>query len=197
MALLLLWTLPVWAATKILFLGDSLSAGLGVEKHQAFPALVETELKAQGFDVSVVNGGISGSTSASALSRLEWFLRAQPDLVFLALGANDGLRGLSVEEMKANLSGTIKRAQAAGVKVVLAGIRMPPNYGKEYTQSFHQAFYDLAKKHNLPHLPKLLKGVAGRPRLNQADGIHPNEAGHQIIAKQVASFLAQQLAPQP
>ncbi|MDT8447788.1 MAG: arylesterase [bacterium] len=187
----LLWApVTVWAEQKLLFLGDSLTAGLGVDPAQAYPSLVEQELRNQGFKVQVINAGVSGSTSASGPARLKWYLQAKPDLLFLALGANDGLRGLDINEMKANLSAVVEAAQKAGVPVVIAGLRMPPNYGKEYTQAFHQAFFEVAERYQLPHLPKLLAGVAGRPPLNQADGIHPNAEGHRIIAAQVAQFIA-------
>jgi acyl-CoA thioesterase-1 len=174
----------------ILFLGDSLTEGYGLEVGESYPDLLAQRYAAEGRDnLKVVNGGVSGSTSASALSRLQWYIRSKPDLMVLALGANDGLRGLSVPEMKANLSKTIEFAQANNVKVVIAGMQIPPNYGPEYTQSFAQVFPDLAAQYELDLLPFLLEGVAAKPELNQADGIHPNVAGTKIVAETLYDFL--------
>jgi acyl-CoA thioesterase-1 len=174
----------------ILFLGDSLTEGLGLEDGEAFPELIAQRYAAEGRNnLKVVNGGVSGSTSASALSRLQWYIRSKPDLMVLALGANDGLRGLSVPEMKANLSKTIEYAQANDVKVVIAGMQIPPNYGPAYTGNFAQVFPDLAEKYELELLPFLLEGVAAKPELNQGDGIHPNVAGTRIVAENVYNFL--------
>jgi acyl-CoA thioesterase I len=175
----------------ILFLGDSLTEGYGLDDGQSFPDLIAKRYKAEGRDnILVINGGVSGSTSASALARLQWYIRAKPNLMVLALGANDGLRGLSVPEMKTNLSKTIEFAQANGVKVVLAGMQIPPNYGPAYTTNFAQVFPDLAEQYDLEFLPFLLEGVAAKPELNQGDGIHPNVAGTKIVADLVYDFLA-------
>jgi len=179
--------------TKILFLGDSLTAGFGVERAQAYPVLVEQQLTAKGHKVQVQNVSISGSTTASALGRLKWYLKSKPQALFLALGANDGLRGQSVEGMKKNLTACIQLAQQKGLTVYLAGMKMPPNYGKAYTQAFHNAFAEVAQTTQVPLLPFLLKGVAGRTELNQADGIHPNAEGHQKVAALVSDFLSTQL----
>jgi acyl-CoA thioesterase-1 len=175
----------------ILFLGDSLTEGYGLDDGQSFPDLIAKRYKTEGRDnILVVNGGVSGSTSASALTRLQWYIRSKPNLMVLALGANDGLRGLSVPEMKANLSKTIEFAQANGVKVVLTGMQIPPNYGPAYTRNFAQVFPDLAEQYDLEFLPFLLEGVAAKPELNQGDGIHPNVAGTKIVADLVYDFLA-------
>jgi acyl-CoA thioesterase-1 len=180
----------------ILFLGDSLTEGYGLETGEAFPDLIAQRYTAEGrSDIKVLNAGISGSTSASALSRLQWYIRSKPDLMVLALGANDGLRGLSVPEMKANLSKTIEFAQANNVKVVLTGMQIPPNYGPAYTSSFAQVFPDLAAQYQLEFLPFLLEGVAAKPELNQGDGIHPNVAGAKIVAETVYNFLQPLLPP--
>jgi acyl-CoA thioesterase-1 len=192
---LLMAGLPTLAAQDkdkftILFLGDSLTEGLGLEEGEAFPNLIAQRLAAEGrSDIEIVNAGVSGSTSASGLSRMQWYVRAQPDLLILSLGANDGLRGLDVDEMKANLAKTIEFAQANGVKVALTGMLVPPNMGPEYTTAFAQVFPDLAAQYELPFLPFLLEGVAAVPELNQADGIHPNIEGEKIVADTVYEFL--------
>ncbi len=194
LAILLLWVLPGAAFAKdtvILFLGDSLTEGLGVAPEAAYPALVEKDLKDAKLAVKVVNGGISGSTSASGTSRLKWHLKAKerPDLVVLALGANDGLRGLSVPDMKKNLTDVVKLAKAAQLRVLLVGMIMPPNYGKDYTDSYAKAFPDVARDEGVPLVPFLLADVGGEKTLNQADGIHPNEAGHKLLARNVLKHL--------
>lgn len=174
----------------ILFLGDSLTEGLGLEPEQAFPNLVDERLKAEGYNnISIINAGISGSTSASALERMQWYVRSRPDLVILSLGANDGLRGLDVDNMKNNLAKTIEFAQSNNIQVALTGMLTPPNMGEEYTSSFAQVFPDLAEKYNLDFMPFLLQDVAGIPELNQADGIHPNPEGSRIVADHVYHFL--------
>lgn len=182
------------AGARILFLGDSLTAGLGVEQAQAWPALIESRLKQQGIDgITVINGSISGSTTASAVSRLTWYLRLKPDILVLALGANDGLRGLSLEAMKDNLDAAIRLARANGMTVILAGMEVPPNYGETFSRKFRAVFADLARSHGLLFIPFLLKGVGGHPGLNQADGLHPNPEGHRIIADTVLPVIMEAL----
>ena len=187
--------LPAWSAAAedkftIVFLGDSLTEGLGLDESEAFPSLLAARYAAEGRDdIEIVNAGVSGATSASGLSRLQWYARSQPDLLVLALGANDGLRGLDVAEMKANLAETIEFAQANGIEVALTGMLVPPNMGPDYTGSFAQVFPDLAAQYDLPLLPFLLDGVAAVPELNQADGIHPNVEGAKIVADLVYEFL--------
>ncbi len=176
-------------AFTVLFLGDSLTEGLGLETEQAFPNLIDKRLKAEGYNISIINAGISGSTSASALERMQWYVRSRPDLVILSLGANDGLRGLDVDNMKRNLAETIEFAQSNGIKVALTGMLTPPNMGEEYTTSFAKVFPDLAAEYNLDFMPFLLQDVAGIPELNQADGIHPNLEGSRIVADHVYNFL--------
>ena len=179
---------------KIVILGDSISAGLGVEPEQAFPFLVQDMLKQKGFAfVKITNGSISGSTTAGATSRLKWYLKTKPDILVLALGANDGLRGLSTDLMTQNLEKSIILAKKNGIKVILAGMKIPPNYGAEYAKAFESSFVYLAQKHNLPFIPFLLKDVAGKAFLNQADGIHPNPEGHKIIATTVFDIILEQL----
>lgn len=174
----------------IVFLGDSLTEGLGLEEAESFPSLVADKLEADGLGhIRVINAGVSGSTSASALSRLQWYIRSRPDLLVLSLGANDGLRGLSIEEMKNNLAETIEFAQSNSVDVILTGMLVPPNMGPEYTEGFARVFPDLAEQYTIPLMPFLLDGVAAVPELNQADGIHPNVEGARIVAENVYSFL--------
>ena len=191
-------TMTVGAAAKtsvrILFIGDSISAGLGVEKQQAYPELIHERFRRRGIQTIVVtNGSISGSTTASAVSRLKWHLKVRPDILVLALGANDGLRGLSIENMEQNLGSAIVLAKNQGIRVILAGMKIPPNYGPEYSRAFEQVFVRLAQRHKISLIPFLLKDVAGKPSLNQADGIHPNVQGHKIIAATVFPYILEQL----
>jgi acyl-CoA thioesterase-1 len=174
----------------VVFLGDSLTEGLGLEDGEAFPDLIEEKLAADDMNhVRIINAGISGSTSASGLSRLQWYIRSRPDLMVLSLGANDGLRGLSIEDMKANLAETIEFAQASGVDVVITGMLMPPNMGPEYSAAFAAVFPDLATEYGIPLMPFLLQDVAAIPELNQAYVIHPNVTGSRIVADNVYAFL--------
>ena len=187
---ILMSTAMVWAAPKIVILGDSLTEGYGVDKTEAFPYLVQQELQKKGFPgVEVINAGVSGSTSASAVSRLRWFLRVKPDILILALGGNDGLRGLSPQQMKNNLVETIELALKNKLTVILAGMQMPPNYGPEYTEAFKKVYPELAEHYQISLIPFLLEGVGGNPQMNQIDGIHPNEKGHQKIAQIVTHHL--------
>lgn len=176
---------------RILCLGDSLTEGYMLSPDEAWPALVEKDLKAKGYSVKLINAGTSGSTAASGPARLKWHLRdkQRPDIMILALGANDGLRGLDLASTKKNLSTTIKEAKAAGIAVLLAGMRIPPNYGDTYTEAFQKLFVELASEEKIPLIPFLLAGVGGEPSLNLADGIHPNSQGYKIIAKTVIEHL--------
>jgi len=189
-----LFALALWAGEgsrgyTILVLGDSLTEGYGVEKENAFPAILETRLRQSRPDITVINGGSSGSTSAGGVRRLKWYARMKPDLVVLALGSNDGLRGVKAAETRRNVDAAIVFGKQRGWKVVLAGLKVPPNYGAEYAADFESIYPDLAAKHKVPILPFLLEGVAGEPGLNQTDGIHPNEAGHERIAENLFLFL--------
>jgi acyl-CoA thioesterase I len=170
--------------TRVVVLGDSLVEGFGVAREKAFPALLEGKLKAQfpKRNWIVVNSGISGSTSASGPARMKWILKQRPDWIVLALGANDGLRGLPPPAMQKNLEETIRLAQTQNVRVILAGMQMPPNYGASYRTQFAAVFPKVAKNTGVPLIPFLLEGVAGVAAMNLADGIHPNEKGHQQIA---------------
>jgi len=178
----------------VVCLGDSLTEGYGLAPEQAYPSLLERTLRGRGEAVRVVNAGISGSTSASAVSRLRWQLRSRPDVVVIALGGNDGLRGVDVAATEANLSRAIELALQSGTRVLLAGMKLPPNYGPEYTAAFEAVFPALAAKHRVALLPFLLEGVAANPDLNQADGIHPNARGAEIVARNVLEALLPLLA---
>jgi len=168
---------------KIVALGDSLTAGLGLLEAQAYPSLLQDKLDQDGYSWEVVNAGVSGDTSAAGLQRLDWALQ-QGDvrILILELGANDGLRGLPVDEMKKNLGEIIERARDRRIAVLLAGMEAPPNYGPEYAGSFRQVYRDLAHDYRLTFVPFMLDKVAGVSSLNQSDGIHPNIEGTQIVA---------------
>lgn len=181
------------AAPRVLFLGDSLTAGRGVARHQAFPAQVAELLAAQGKPIEVLNSGVSGDTTAGGRRRVKWALKGEPELVFLALGANDGLRGVAPEVTEANLDAILEAFEEAGVPVVMAGMRSPTNMGEQFGQAFAAVFPRVAARHRVPLLPFLLEGVAMQPELNQADRIHPNPEGHRRIAGAVAEFLAPHL----
>jgi acyl-CoA thioesterase I len=170
-------------------LGDSLTAGLGLLESQSFPALLQRRLEVEGYDFEVENAGVSGDTSAGGLRRLDWALDGDVRVLLVALGANDGLRGLSVSDMKSNLSAIIQHAKGRGIVVVLAGMEAPPNYGQEYATAFRQVYRDLAREERVLFIPFLLDKVAGHAVLNQSDGIHPNERGAQVVADTLWSVL--------
>ncbi|MBI2829016.1 MAG: arylesterase [Acidobacteria bacterium] len=171
------------SAPRIVFLGDSLTAGLGLPREQAVPSLIQERLRAEGYRYEVVNAGVSGDTSAGGLSRLDWSLEGDVEILVIELGANDGLRGLPVSQMTRNLSEIIRRAKQRGITVVLTGMEAPPNYGLAYTSEFRQAFRDVADELDVAFVPFYLEGVAGIPSLNNSDGLHPNAAGARIIAE--------------
>ena len=173
----------------ILALGDSLTAGRGLDADQAYPALLERALRAEGRDVTVVNAGVSGDTTAAGLRRAEWALEGDIRVVIVALGGNDGLRGLPVDQMKRNLSDIVSLARSRGIVVLLAGMEAPPNYGATYTAQFREVFHELASEHDVTLMPFLLDGVAGDQTLNQADGIHPTAAGAAIVAEHVRAAI--------
>ena len=173
----------------VLCLGDSLTEGYGVEDEHAYPSVLERRLRADGRQVRVINAGINGSTSASAVGRLRWQLKAKPDVMVLALGGNDGLRGLDLSETKKNLSDAIQLAKSHGVRVVLAGMQIPPNYGADYTREFREMFPALAEQHDVARIPFLLEGVAADPELNLPDGIHPNAKGYERVVENVLPVL--------
>lgn len=173
----------------IIFLGDSLTAGYGLSEEQAFPALVGAQLEAEGIQVEIVNAGISGDTTAGGVSRLDWLLTQKPDVMVVELGANDGLRGLSLEETVANLDDILRRCQEAGAKVLLIGMKIPPSYGSDYAGDFEKLFERLASQHGVAAMPFLLAGVAADPELNQGDGIHPNAEGQRRVAANLVPYL--------
>lgn len=176
-------------STSILFLGDSLSEGQGVDEVQSFPRVVERILKSKNYDVSVINGGVSGATSASGMSRLKWHLKKKVDILVLELGANDGLRGLKLVETKKNLEEIIRFAKSKNLKILLLGLLMPPNYGVKYTSEFENMYKNISRSEKIAFLPFLLKKVAGNPELNLPDGIHPNPKGHELVGLEVAAFI--------
>jgi acyl-CoA thioesterase I len=178
-------TAPLAEEPVIVAFGDSLTAGLGVAPDEAYPALLQARLVREGYRYRVVNAGVSGDTTAGALRRVDWVLRARPSVVILALGANDGLRGHSVETMRLNLERIVERLRAGGAEVLLAGMRLPPNYGAEFARQFAETFPLVARRTTVALMPFLLEGVAADSRLNQPDGIHPNAAGYRVVADRI------------
>ena len=174
-------------AKTVVFLGDSLTAGLGVQNAEAFPALIAEKIRAAGLPFEVENAGLSGDTSAGGLRRVDWLLQRRIDVLVLELGANDGLRGLQLKSMKANLQAIIDKTKAKNpqVKIVLAGMQVPPNLGAEYATGFERVYAELARENNAVLIPFLLEGVGGNRDLNQQDLIHPSAAGHRIVAELV------------
>lgn len=167
---------------RIVFLGDSLTAGFGLASDKSFPSLIGKRLKDRGLDYDVINAGVSGDTSAGGVRRLDWSLDGDVRVLIVALGANDALRGLPIDDMKKNIAAVLDRATARGIPVILAGMEAPPNNGVEYTRAFRDVYADLAKEYHVRFIPFLLHGVAGDASLNQADGIHPNVRGAEIVA---------------
>lgn len=174
---------------RIVAFGNSLTAGLGVSPTRTYPAVLQRRLDQAGYQFEVINAGVSGETTAGGLRRLDWVLKGKPSIVILELGANDGLRGQSLADAYSNLERIIQRLQAAGVRVVLAGMKIPPNYGDEYTINFSVMYEKLARAYELPLIPFLLEGVATVPELNQADGLHPNAEGYHVVAENVMTVL--------
>jgi len=173
----------------VVALGDSLTAGLGVAPDEAWPALIEARLRREGYPYRVVNAGVSGDTTAGGLRRVDWVLKNRPEVAVVALGANDGLRGLGTETMESNLVAIVERLRGAGARVLVAGMQVPPNYGAAYTRAFSGVFPDVARRTGSALMPFLLDGVAADPRLNLPDGIHPNAAGHRAIAEHLWPHL--------
>jgi acyl-CoA thioesterase-1 len=175
----------------ILFFGNSLTAGYGVEPEQSFPGLIKQRVDSLTLPYKVVNAGLSGETTASGVNRIEWVLRDPARIMVLELGANDGLRGIDPAETKKNLQEIVDLAKAKHpkIEIILAGMEAPPNMGAHHINTFRTVFKDLAQQNNLPLIPFLLEGVAGEPELNLADGIHPNEQGHKIVAENVWKVL--------
>ena len=176
----------------VLFLGNSITAGYGLESSQAYPALIQQRINKEGFHFKVINAGQSGDTSAGGLARMDWLLKNKIDVLVLELGGNDGLRGLPVEVIRKNLQAIIDRArkQYPQIKIVVAGMKMPPNMGGQYSREFEAMFAALAKKNNAALIPFILEGVGGVRQMNLPDGIHPTAGGHEIVAENVWTVLA-------
>lgn len=166
---------------RIVALGNSLTAGLGVGREEAYPAVLERRLRSKGYSYRVINAGVSGETTAGGVRRVDLVMKSRPELVILELGANDGLRGLDLNLMESNLANIIERLQRRGITIVLAGMRLPSNYGKVYTDGFAKVYPRLAARYHLVLIPFFLEGVAGNTQLNQADGIHPTARGYKVI----------------
>ena len=174
---------------RVIILGDSLTAGLGLDVSKAYPALVETQLGELGYPTEILNAGQSGDTTAGGLRRVDWLLKQHPDLLIVELGANDGMRGIPLPEIEKNLNGIIDKAQANDTPVFLMDMYIPSNFGQEYTSGFHALFAKTAKEQDIQLLPFMLQEVAGQPELNQADGIHPTAKGHELMADVVRESL--------
>lgn len=175
----------------ILFFGDSITAGYGVDLEQAFPALIQEKIDSLGWDFKVVNAGLSGETSAGGLRRVDWILRQDITVFMLELGGNDGLRGIELGSTKSNLQAIIEKVQGKSpdTEIVLAGMQVPPNLGQDYTRQFREMYPDLARQYDVTLIPFILEGVGGDSSLNQGDGIHPNAEGHEIVAENVWAVL--------
>jgi acyl-CoA thioesterase-1 len=182
-------TAEVSKLPRVVFLGDSLTAGYGVDADQAFPALIGEALRKEGTPIDVVNAGQSGDTTAGGLRRAEWVLKQKPDIVVVGLGGNDALRGQDLASSEQNLRAIVEKCRAAGADVVLLGMLIPPNYGPEYTGKFKDIYPRVAKELNVALVPFLLEGVGGDAKLNQPDGIHPTAEGHQRVAANVLPTL--------
>ena len=184
-------TTVVSSGKNVLIFGDSITAGYGLDEEQAFPALLQNKLDQLGWDFNVINGGLSGDTSAGGLRRINWMLREPIDVLVLELGGNDGLRGTSPQVTKQNLQAIIDevKSQNDAVKVILAGMQIPPNLGQEYTTQFRDVFPSLAEENDADLIPFLLENVGGVPELNLPDGIHPTAEGHKIVAENVWKVL--------
>lgn len=178
---------------RILALGDSLTAGYGVVADAAFPVQLEKALKAAGYDVAVINAGVSGDTSAGGRSRLEWALAEKPHMAIVELGANDALRGIDPQTTEQNLDAILTRLKADGVAVLLTGMRAPPNLGNDYADSFARVFPRLAERHRVAFYPFFLNGVVLNPKLNQSDGMHPTRDGVAIIVQGILPMVKQVL----
>ncbi|MGY5847252.1 arylesterase [Salegentibacter sp. HM20] len=186
---------PENSKKSIVFFGTSLTAALGLDPEEAYTAHIQQKIDSLGLNYEVVNAGLSGETTASGLNRLDWVLNQQVDVFVLELGANDGLRGVPIEETRKNLQEIIDRVENnnPGVQIILAGMQIPPNMGEEYTREFREMFPELARENDLVLIPFLLEGVAGDPNLNQQDGIHPTAEGQKIMAETVWEVLEEEL----
>ena len=183
----------------LLVLGDSLAAGYGIDRGQAWPAVLERKLRDRGHAVNVVNAGVSGDTTAGGLRRIDWLLKRPVDILLVELGGNDGLRGLDPKATRANLEGILRKARAKypDIRIVLAGMQMPDNMGETYQQAFEKIFPEVARERDAALIPFLLKGVGGKPELNLPDGIHPLPEGHEIIADNALKVVETVLGERP
>jgi acyl-CoA thioesterase-1 len=189
-ALLALLVAPAGAEERVIVaFGDSLTAGLGVPADRSYPAQLGARLAAESYPYRVVNAGVSGDTTAGGLRRVEWALRLHPEIVILELGVNDAFRGQGLDGVRANLEQLVARFQSAGARVLIAGMRLPPNYGVRYSERFRRVYEEVAKARGAPLIPFFLDGVGGDPRLNQMDGIHPTAEGYRIVVDNVWPYL--------
>lgn len=195
--ILLSLTSPYLWSLQIVFIGDSLTEGYSLKPEEAYPALLEQKLKKINPKAKIINAGLSGATSQIALSQVKKFIPQKPDLIILALGANDGLRGLPLKSLEKNLTIAIQEVQKNKIPLMLIGMMIPPNYGPAYTQEFKAVYQQLSSSFKVSFVPFLLEGVAGQPELNLPDQIHPNEKGHQIIAKNLWPSLKKALKLKP
>ena len=175
---------------RIVAFGDSLTAGLGVPSEDSYPARLQRRLDDAGYRYQVVNAGVSGDTTAGGVRRVDWVLRSRPSIVIVEFGGNDGLRGLDLDQTRANFERIVTRLQAGGAQIILAGMQLPPNYGREYTIRFAKLYPELARKYDVTLMPFFLEGVAAQVSLNQADGIHPTGAGYEVIVNNLMKTLA-------
>ncbi len=185
---------PAESPTRILVLGDSLSSGWGLASGQSFPVRLEAALRAAGHDVRIQNASVAGDTTAGGLARLDWSLADRPDAVIVELGGNDGLRGTDPANTYANLDAILNRLKSRNVAVLLTGMIAPPNLGRDYARAFNAVFPRLARRHGVAFYPFILDGVAGRPELNQRDGIHPNRRGVAIMVDRIVPHVVRLLA---
>lgn len=181
-------------APLVVFLGDSISAGLHLPADQAFPAVLQRELTAQGNPFRLVNAGVSGDTTAGGLARVDWILKQRPDVVVVELGGNDGLRGQDLANVEANLRAIVTRVGAAGARVLLLGVRIPPSYGATYADGFAAIYPRVASEMGVPLVPYFMEGVGGVPEMVLEDGLHPTARGHEKLAANVAAALRTELA---
>lgn len=184
------WAAPLAGQERVIVaFGDSLTAGLGVPADQTYPARLGEKLRAEGYAYRVINAGVSGDTTAGGLRRVQWALRLGPEIVILELGVNDALRGQDLGGVRANLDDLVARFQAAGARVLIAGMRLPPNYGNRYAQDFHRLYAEVARTRRAALMPFFLDGVGGDPRFNQFDGIHPTAEGYRIVVDRLWPYL--------
>ena len=190
LAALLALAAPAHAVERVIVaFGDSLTAGLGVTPEDSYPSRLQARLRSEGYGYRVVNAGASGDTTAGGLRRVDWALKNRPDIVIVALGANDAMRGQDLASVRANLDAIVARFQKAGVRVLVAGMEVPPNYGARYAADFRRLFRDVALKRGAAFMPFLLDGVAGNSRLNQPDGIHPTAEGYRVVVEHLWPHL--------